>query len=108
MKESRNDKHKVVVLVGSTKFENHFHKVAAELYQKGYIVLMTHHFSQANDEKITDERKAMYDSMYMQMMDMATNVYVINPCGYIGKSTINEIAYAKSLGLPIDYMENVE
>ncbi|WP_310603990.1 hypothetical protein [Anaerosporobacter sp.] len=37
---------------------------------------------------------------------MADTIFVISKDGYIGKSTMSEIEYAKSLGKKIAYLEN--
>ncbi len=34
-------------------------------------------------------------------------IFVINVCGYIGESICNKIAYAKSQGIAVRYLENI-
>ena len=46
--------------------------------------------------------------MHRQKIDMSNEIYVINFGGYIGKSTKNEIEYAKTKGKKISYLENVK
>jgi hypothetical protein len=38
---------------------------------------------------------------------MADEIFVINVGGYIGESTRGEIAYAKSQGIEISYLEDI-
>jgi hypothetical protein len=53
--------------------------------------------------------KEMLDDMHLRKIDMADEVMVINPGGYIGQSTRREIEYAKSVGKPVNYLcaENI-
>ena len=48
----------------------------------------------------------MLDDMHKRKIDMADEIFVINVGGYIGKSTQNEIAYAKSKGITIRYLDD--
>ena len=48
----------------------------------------------------------MLDDMHKRKIDMADEIFVINVGGYIGESTRNEIAYAKSQGICVRYLEN--
>jgi hypothetical protein len=47
----------------------------------------------------------MLDDMHKRKIDMADEIFVINVGGYIGESTRNEIAYAKSQGISVKYLE---
>ena len=39
--------------------------------------------------------------MHLSKIDMADEVYVVNPGGYVGSSTAREIAYALAHGKPV-------
>ena len=43
-----------------------------------------------------------------EKIDLADRVFILNVGGYIGDSTRSEIAYAKKLKKPIDYLEKIE
>jgi hypothetical protein len=43
--------------------------------------------------------------MHKRKIDMADEIFVINVGGYIGESTRGEIAYAKSKGIGVRYLE---
>ena len=47
----------------------------------------------------------MLDDMHKRKIDMADEIFVINVGGYIGESTGGEIAYAKSQGIAVRYLE---
>ncbi len=79
-------------------------QVQKELTLKGYIVLSVGCFGHSGDI-FTDEQKTMLDDMHLKKISISNEIFVINPGGYIGSSTSNEIAYAQSLGLKIHYFE---
>ena len=43
----------------------------------------------------------MLDEMHLAKIDMADEIFVVNPSGYVGESTSREIAYARSQGKPV-------
>lgn len=45
----------------------------------------------------------MLDTLHLQKIDLADEVLVVNPGGYIGDSTRREINYALSHGKPVRY-----
>lgn len=97
--------YRVVTLCGSTKFKEDFLKVQAMLTLKGYIVLSVGCFGHSGDQ-FTEEQKIMLDDMHKRKIDMADEIFVINKNGYIGKSTVSEIAYARATGKMVTYMED--
>ncbi len=50
--------------------------------------------------------KIMLDDMHKRKIDMADEIFVINVGGYIRSSTRSEIAYARSMGKAVRYLEN--
>lgn len=73
---------------------------------QGNIVISVGLFGHSGDEEVWAEgTKEMLDDMHKRKIDMADEIYVINRDGYIGESTMSEIDYAKSKGIPIHYME---
>ena len=49
----------------------------------------------------------MLDEMHLAKIDMADEIFVINPGGYIGSSTKREIAYASAKGKKINSLEPI-
>ncbi len=45
------------------------------------------------------------DELHKRKIDLADEVLVLNVGGYIGESTRSEIDYARSLNMPIRYLE---
>ena len=101
-------RYKVITLCGSTKFKEEFITVQKRLTLEGYIVISVGLFGHSGDAEVWEEGvKEMLDDMHKHKIDMADEIYVINVGGYIGSSTMSEIEYAKSKGLPINYYESI-
>lgn len=96
---------KVVTLCGSTRFKTEFIETQKKLTLEGVIVISVGLFGHSGDT-ISDSQKQMLDRMHFAKIEMADEIFVINVGGYIGSSTKNEIAYAKSLGKKISYLES--
>ena len=90
----------VVCLCGSTRFRAEIVEANRLLTLEGHIVLAPGVFGHDGDP-ITDDEKAKLDALHLRKIDMAEQVIVIAPGGYIGESTRREIAYAESTGKPV-------
>lgn len=97
----------VVVLCGSTRFRDDFHRVNHALTLDGMIVLAPGVFGHADGTALADEVKARLDDLHLAKIDLADLVMVVNPGGYIGESTRREIAYAERTGKPVGYTGGV-
>ena len=94
--------YKVITLCGSTRFKSEFERVQKELTLQGNIVISVGLFGHSGDDEVWEEGvKEMLDDMHLAKIDMADEIYVINPEGYIGESTAREIAYARCCGKPV-------
>lgn len=99
-------KYKVITLCGSTRFKDAFLQEQKRLTLEGNIVLSVGLFGHSGDDEVWSEgTKAMLDDMHKRKIDMADEIFVINVDGYIGESTRSEIAYAKSTGKAVRYLE---
>lgn len=103
-------KYKIITLCGSTKFKDDFINIQKKLTLEGNIVISVGLFGHSGDiEAFDNNTKAMLDDMCKRKIDMADEIFVVNPYGYMGKSTKSEIAYAIKTGkiinsiVPIDY-----
>ena len=97
--------YKVITLCGSTRFKDDFMRVQKELTLAGNIVISVGCFGHQGDV-ITEEQKVMLDDMHKRKIDMADEILVINVGGYIGSSTLSEIAYAGKTGKKVNYLED--
>lgn len=92
-------KYNIITLCGSTRFKDEFIRVQKELTLQGNIVISVGLFGHSGDDEVWDDGvKEMLDDMHLAKIDLADEIFVINVDGYIGKSTVREIAYAKACG----------
>lgn len=99
-------KYTIVTLCGSTRFKEEFMQVQKRLSLEGKIVISCGLFGHSGDtEVLLPGVKEMLDDMHLRKIDLADEIYVINPGGYIGDSTRREIAYALSSGKIVNYLE---
>lgn len=98
----------IVVLCGSTRYWEQL--ADANMYETaaGRIVLAPGcNLKQPHplwaDLTQADRFKLVLDDLHLRKIDLADEVLVVNPGGYIGDSTRREIDYARSIGKPIRY-----
>ena len=97
---------KVITLCGSTRFKEQFVEVQKRLTLEGNIVISVGLFGHSGDNEVWNEgTKVMLDRMHLAKIDLADEIFVINVDNYIGDSTCNEIAYAKSKGKRVNFLE---
>ncbi len=102
---------RIVCLCGSTRFYEAFQSANYQETMMGRIVLSVgfymHRPDTAHGESVgcTDQQKIALDELHKRKIDLADEVLVLNVGGYIGESTRSEIDYAKSLNMPIRYLE---
>ena len=98
-------KYKIITLCGSTRFKEEFISAQKRLTLEGNIVISVGLFGHSGDEEVwIDKTKKMLDDMHLRKIDLADEILVINPGGYIGESTSREIEYAKNTGKPVKYL----
>ena len=90
---------KVITLCGSTRFRDEYMEAQKRLTLEGNIVISVGLFGHSGDDEVWNEgTKEMLDDMHLSKIDMSDEIFVVNPGGYVGKSTSREIAYALSQG----------
>lgn len=96
----------IVTLCGSTRFKKEFEEANRLFTLKGLIVLAPGVFAH-NGDKITEEQKTALDKLHKEKIKMSNFLYIINKDGYIGDSTWSEIQYARAVGIPVYYLEDI-
>lgn len=107
---------KIVCLCGSTRFFEDYMKQQYAETLKGNIVLSVGCFGKADplwladtygvmSINLSDKQKTAVDQLHLRKIDMADEVFIINPGGYVGDSTVAEIIYARAKGKEIKSME---
>jgi hypothetical protein len=98
----------IVVLCGSTRFWEQFAEAALHETVAGRIVLapgcnLKEQHPLWDTAAKADRLKRVLDDLHLRKIDLADEVLIVNPGGYIGASTAREIDYARSIGKPIRY-----
>jgi hypothetical protein len=98
-------KYKIITLCGSTRFKDEFIEQQKRLTLEGNIVISVGLFGHSGDEEVWSENiKPMLDDMHFRKIELADEIFVINPGGYIGASTRREIEYAHSTGKEVRFL----
>jgi hypothetical protein len=98
-------KYKIITLCGSTKFRDEFIAEQKRLTLQGNIVISVGLFGHSGDEEVwSASTKEMLDDMHKCKIDLADEIFVINPGGYVGESTRSEIEYALKTKKIVKYL----
>jgi hypothetical protein len=102
---SRPDFPKVVCVCGSSRFKVSIETARRNLTELGIIVLGPELFgNEGNDPakehlpRISEERKRALDNLHLRKVELADCLLVVNPNGYVGESTKNEMIHGVGLG----------
>ncbi len=99
-------KYKIITLCGSTRFKEEFLEAQKRLTLEGNIVISVGLFGHSGDEEVWHSKtKIMLDDMHKRKIDLADEIFVVNPGGYIGSSTRSEIEYALDTDKKVTYLE---
>ena len=98
-------KYKIITLCGSTRFKDEYLAEQKRLTLEGNIVISVGMFGHSGDKEVWSENiKEMLDDMHKRKIDLADEIFVINPGGYTGLSTKSEIEYAKKTNKVVRYL----
>jgi hypothetical protein len=98
----------VVCICGSSRFKSQHMGAAQRETLLGKIVLLAGFYHHEDKVPITTDQKRKLDWLHLRKIDMADEVLVINPNGYIGESTREQIEYTKALGKKLRWLEEPE
>lgn len=96
----------VICLCGSTRFKPYFEEVNRILSLDGAVVLSVGHYPQSDDAPITQAQKIALDELHKDKILLSDLVFIINPGGYIGQSTFNEIEFSVAHNKPLCFLFN--
>ncbi len=102
------DRPRIVVLCGSTRFADAYRDAMRTETLAGKIVLTVGLLGHQEGIDMDGPVKKMLDELHLRKIDLADEVYILNVGGYVGESTRREIAYARSLGKPIRWLERTD
>jgi 8-oxo-dGTP pyrophosphatase MutT (NUDIX family) len=105
---------RITVLCGSSRFYDEYQQAYYDLTMQGRIVLSVGFYPHALAEHGHGEgvghdsaEKVKLDELHLRKIDLADDVFVINPGGYIGTSTRREITYAFEHRKPVRWLEKM-
>ena len=107
VKDFEGDRPAIVTLCGSTRFKGEFAAVNRDLTKAGVMILAPGVFGHSGDS-FTEEDKVRLDDLHLRKIDLADEIFVVNPGGYIGDSTRREIEYAHRHGKAVRYLVQPE
>jgi hypothetical protein len=94
---------KVIAIIGSSKFKDQQLGIAQRETLNGHVALLIGFWHHVDKVPISDEQKARLDELTLYKVKIADTVIVVNPHGYIGQSTREQIAFAKANNKPVSY-----
>jgi hypothetical protein len=95
----------IIVLIGSTRFEEEYKRLYFELTMKGKIVISVGRFGHKDGLDMKGPIKAALDALHLCKINSGHSVFLINPGGYVGESTARELVYAAMQGKRIYSLE---
>lgn len=95
----------IVCVCGSMRFAAQIREASGRLTLDGAMVLAPGETSLVAAEPLTDEQKAKLDALHRHKIDLADRVLVVNPGGYIGRSTHAEVEYARATGKIVTFTD---
>lgn len=100
-------KPKVVVVCGSMRFASQMLEEYQRRTLRREIVLIPGCLSPGVCDGHTAAEKELLDELHLRKIDLADEVLVLNIGGYMGESTTREVTYARSVGKPVRYVEEI-
>lgn len=101
-------RHRIFCICGSTRFKEEIAAERARLTLEGIIVVGPEVLVRS-DPSYSDlhesEAKDRLDELHLRKIDLADEVLVVNPGGYIGQSTEMEIRYARLTGKHVSFTD---
>lgn len=104
----------IFTLCGSSRFPEAFELVNMHLSLQGHVVIGLGMYGHADkprgsqhltsDGDINCDVKRELDELHKRKIDLSDAIYVINPGGYIGQSTLGEIAWAVDTDKAVYYL----
>lgn len=99
---------KIITICGSLKFKDEMIKIAEKMELDGNCMITPIYPTTPDKDAYTDEEADMLDKMHKEKIKISDAILVVNVNNYIGKSTKNEIEFAKSLGKEVIYYTDLK
>ena len=100
---------KIITVCGSLRFVKEMIEIAEEMELQGNCMLVPiYNPLKSSKDDFTEEEALMLDKMHKEKIKLSDAILVVNVDGYIGKSTLTEIEFAKSLNKEIIYYTDLK
>lgn len=99
-----NNHPKIVTLCGSTKFTEKFYEIKDKFSLQGIVCFIPEIFN-FDPKSLSAEQHEYLDKIHQTKIDMSDEVLIVNPGGYVGDNTKEEIKYARLKGKKITFLE---
>ena len=96
--------YRIVTLCGSVRFAEAFREAQKRLTLEECIVLSPVFF-EGSGEMPDKQTRAMLADMHRRKIDLSDEIFVVNPGGYIGETTLLEIEHARRAGKKVRFLE---
>ena len=94
-------KHKIITIIGSTKFNKDIKKFVWKHTKLGFLILFSPFCKETNLE--VEDNRAILHSIHLQKIDMSDIIFVFDKNNYMGSSTKQELSYALSKNKKVIY-----
>ena len=98
------DRPTIVCLCGSSRFKDEFEHAAQRETLAGRIVLTLGIFSATFGIRLSPDQVKLQHRLHRSRIDLSDEILIVNPNGYVGESTSDEIAYARAHGKPVRWL----
>lgn len=100
----------IVCLCGSTRFSEAYREANLRETLAGKIVLSIGIDTKSDHDlmlagELTEADKERLDELHLRKIDLCDEVLILNVGGYTGLSTRNEVAYARTHGKRVRWLE---
>jgi hypothetical protein len=99
---------RIVTLCGSTRFKKEYEEAQLQETLAGRIVLTVGGYLHSDERTAklmsTNSNKERVDELHLRKIEMSDEILVLNVDGYIGESTMREIAHARKMGKSVRYL----
>ncbi|WP_307190260.1 hypothetical protein [Geomicrobium sp. JCM 19039] len=98
---------KVITLCGSTKFKEQFEQAERALTLEGHAVISVGFFEQSEGIEITDEQVQMFGQIHFKKIDLADEIFVIDPGGTSERRHVKKLTMHTAMKRPFSITQKV-
>jgi len=100
-----SNKPPIITVCGSSHFKKELVEAVRRLTLEGNIVLSCPFYNDTDEKSLTEKQITLLVWLRKHEIELSDSIYVVNPGGYIGGSTMDEIKYATYMSKTVVFME---